>query len=385
LLAAGQNPPPTAPAPPGPGQGGATRDNFGPKGGLLPRLSREALEKATRADFAEEAAAGQAEKSQPPAAAGAAAVPAHRLSRDVLLRQPATLSAAAKGGRQWQITLKNSFIEKYKNRATLSTRYRVINYKTHSAAEDGDAHVSGLTEDVGLACVAEIMNVKSFQGALASVKAKKASTELVLVTGAWRLWCEHPDAVKETAGPQIQDDVIPDFQTTNPNHVFEIHPISRFGDVPLEDSFRPIPNYTPKDARKAFQVYESLPCRIVPDPAHQTTTLFTPKVGYNYVEFVLEVEEDQQFITLDGRIVRCSVLALDGKAVAHNRRMVFVKGTAPEQAVRKKGKGDTLHVLGIPRIDLALVSYRTRVAETRPEVLGWNLPYEIIVVGLYED
>jgi hypothetical protein len=41
-------------------------------------------------------------------------------------------------------------------------------------------------------------------------------------------------------------------------------------------------------------------------------------------------------------------------------------------------------LLGIPRIDLALVSYRTRVSDTKPEVLNWNLPYEVIVVGVYE-
>jgi hypothetical protein len=349
----------------------------------VPRLSRDELERATREEFAaEQAREGQADRS--PAAPAAAAVPAHRLTRDVMLHQPAP-AHAEHGGREWQITLKNSFIEKYKNRATLSTSYRVVAFKTHGAAEDGDTHVAGLTEDVGLACVAEIMNWKSFQGAVAAVKAKRASGELVPVMGAWRLWCEHPDAVPATAGPQVQDDVIPDFQTSNPNHVFEIHPLSRFAGIPLEDSFQPIPGYAPKEAKKAFQVYESLTCRIVPDTAHQTTTLFTPKVGYNYVEFVLQLEEDQQFATLDGRIVRGSALALGGDVVAQNRRMVFVKDTAPEQAVRAKAKGDKMHVLGIPRIDLALVSYRTRVADTRPEVLGWYLPYEIIVVGLYED
>jgi len=41
-------------------------------------------------------------------------------------------------------------------------------------------------------------------------------------------------------------------------------------------------------------------------------------------------------------------------------------------------------VLGIPRVDLALVSWRARNAPKRPEVLTWNLPYEIIVVGVYE-
>jgi hypothetical protein len=122
----------------------------------------------------------------------------------------------------------------------------------------------------------------------------------------------------------------------------------------------------------------------VPDPATQTTTIITPKAGYNYTEFVLRVEDDEQFETLDGRIVSCSVLDLSGDELAHHRRMIFVAGTEPEQSIRKLKKGEQMHVLGIPRIDFALISYRTRVADAHPEVLTWNLPYEMIVVGVYK-
>ena len=39
--------------------------------------------------------------------------------------------------------------------------------------------------------------------------------------------------------------------------------------------------------------------------------------------------------------------------------------------------------LGIPRIDLALVSWRLRNGS--PDVLKWSLPYEIVAVGVYDD
>jgi hypothetical protein len=53
---------------------------------------------------------------------------------------------------------------------------------------------------------------------------------------------------------------------------------------------------------------------------------------------------------------------------------------------RNLKKGDRLPVLGTPRIDLALVSWRAKYAKDRPEVLNWNLPYEIIAVGgVYKD
>jgi hypothetical protein len=64
---------------------------------------------------------------------------------------------------------------------------------------------------------------------------------------------------------------------------------------------------------------------------------------------------------------------------------VFVKGTPPYEAITGKGEGDCFRVLGMPRFDPALVSWRARNAQTRPEVLTWNLPYEMIVVGVYDQ
>lgn len=48
-------------------------------------------------------------------------------------------------------------------------------------------------------------------------------------------------------------------------------------------------------------------------------------------------------------------------------------------------EGDCQRVLGIPRLDLALVSWRARNAKTNPDALTWNLPYEIIVVDIYDS
>ena len=86
-----------------------------------------------------------------------------------------------------------------------------------------------------------------------------------------------------------------------------------------------------------------------------------------------------------GVSVMASVHDLAGEFLVRNRRMVFVARTPPELKVKDLHKGDRLHVLGIPRIDLALGSWRIKNAKTRPEVRTWNLPYEIISVGAFED
>src|SRR5262249_24931621 len=139
-------------------------------------------------------------------AIGMPPLPAYRFSRDSALLPFATPHHGSAQARDWQITLKNAIIEKYKNRALIATPYQVLFFKFHDVEEDGDAHVAGLADEVGLACVAEMMNVKDRDDAKKLVQSLKESGDITTVVGVWRLWCEHPDQHPQTAGPQIQDD-----------------------------------------------------------------------------------------------------------------------------------------------------------------------------------
>ena len=103
--------------------------------------------------------------------------------------------------------------------------------------------------------------------------------------------------------------------------------------------------------------------------------------GFNYVDFRIRLNEDPHSVE-DGRMVMATVLNTDGDELVHNRRMVFASGTAPDKKIQTLKKGAELHVLGIPRIDLALVSFRARRGAEDPSVLTWSLPYEMVVVAL---
>ena len=63
--------------------------------------------------------------------------------------------------------------------------------------------------------------------------------------------------------------------------------------------------------------------------------------------------------------------------------MVFVKDTPPAEKVKTMKKGECLHVLGVPRINLQLVAWRVEHKNERPGILEWNLPYEMVIVGVY--
>ena len=140
----------------------------------------------------------------------------------------------------------------------------------------------------------------------------------VPTSGAWRIWCEHGGDSVQRQGDDCH------VTGTNPDHVFEIHPVSRVGDFDVRQTWHPIPGYPTKDAERAFNAYEGKRCAISHDPDKGTTTITTIGAGYNYPEFVLEVTEDPREIA-DGTTLMANVLDLDEGAV----------GTPPPHGLRQ--------------------------------------------------
>ena len=86
--------------------------------------------------------------------------------------------------------------------------------------------------------VAEIMNANEEKDALAVIKEFNGNgtrpAKTVKLSGVWRLWCEHPgDEVKFVQGSYKN----PIFNSTNPDHVFEIHPVTKINDVDVLPEF----------------------------------------------------------------------------------------------------------------------------------------------------
>jgi hypothetical protein len=289
---------------------------------------------------------------------------------------------AAVASAQIRLTLDDKFIDDFKNRVVISADLVVDHShpKPNPPSKDGDIHAASRSKDVGLPFVAEIMNSKE---ALTQVNAFHDANEtdtVFHVEGAWRLWCEHggQQQFKQNLG-QLSDPA----EDTNPDHCFEIHPITDVDSANLRKTWHPIVGFTAKNAEDAFTRYEQVRSHISHDNTAKTTTIDTAGIGFNYVKFKIALREDPTFVTDDGLFVRADVLSLNGDVLVRGRRMAFVKGTSAFTAVMKKKKGGTLTVLGIPRIDLALVAWRVEHGDGDPRVLDWNLPYEMIIVGSF--
>ena len=197
------------------------------------------------------------------------------------------------------------------------------------------------------------------------------------LTGVWSFWCEHAGGDQQTQGEPLEP-----FDTTNPEHVFEIHPVTKLKNLKLLTSLKPTIGFKFKDAEQAFITYERTRSRIIPN--EDTATIITRMTGFNYVDFKIGLLADP-FEVEDGTMVMASALDLNGELLVHKRRMVFVKDSAPEKAVRNKKKvQSSSYLIGMPRINLKLLSWRLENASERPEALEWDLPYEMVIVGVFK-
>jgi hypothetical protein len=183
------------------------------------------------------------------------------------------------------LELKNDFIEAFKNRATIEATYSVkfshAKPKTPSPGKpsnDGDIHISGTAPEVGLLTVAEIMNAKDFLNVVKFVHDRAGSNVAIAMTGVWRIWPEHGgDSV------HVQGEADPaEITDTNPDHVFEIHPLTKVGSFDVSGTFHPIPGFRTKDAQSAFQNYEGARSKIVPDGT--TTRIRMSQATYHQVD-----------------------------------------------------------------------------------------------------
>lgn len=288
------------------------------------------------------------------------------------------------------ISLTRGFVKKNKDRATISTTFEVNKFhkkpnRIGTGSDDGDVHIAGRDSVVLLPMVAEILNGKLKSDPFNFLLGMTDGQSVPMV-GVWRLWFEHPGSEDQIQGATVAE---PD--DTNPDHVFEFHPVIKFGQFDCRDALVPIVDgakeFRGHPADKAFASYEQRPGTI-----SKTTNgimIMSNKAGFNYVDFQMKLTGKPKEVS-DGFIVLANVFNAgasdeDEPLTEQPRRMIFVKGSPPGDQIATMSKGDTLHVLGIPRVNLNEV---LAIADGLPghgEYASGGLPYEIIIVAVLVD
>ena len=235
------------------------------------------------------------------------------------------------------VTLDRAFLERYKNRVTISVAFTVDNAleSPNPNLLDGDFHIAGRATEIGFRLVAEIKNADSALRARAVVQRAESTHTAIPMTGVWRLWSEH------AVIPENQNQPVPVLTTPNPDHIFELHPLTMVGNVSLLETFHPVEGYRPGSAKRTFEIYQGAEVTLKVHPT--TVTLTTSNWLYNDVHFLLQPSGAPPLVVGDGRFVTASALDTDGNVLVEGLRMILVKGTAPERAVRalKPGAGNS--------------------------------------------
>lgn len=266
-----------------------------------------------------------------------------------------------------------------KNRATIEANYIIDKAHKHPnpAEKDADMHVAGRAPtEIGLATVAEIMNAADRSDATDAVHSAEGTGQSVKVAGVWRIWAEHGGDTEHEQGKKLAA-----FNTTNPPHLFEIHPVTGISGIDVRDTLHPIEGYEPKDAERAFGVYERTRSRITP-MSGKKIKIETPMAGMNYVKFEMELSEKALPIADGIRTGARRRRAPPPAQAAHGLRKRDLAGGGGTQQGRRRLPGRARHSADQPG---SCGVARRGGEEGRTEVLTWGLPYEIVVVGVYNE
>lgn len=297
-----------------------------------------------------------------------------------LLALVLSVAAVATCSAQIEITLKRQFVDDFADRVTIDSNFRVdVTSKIHSAKEDGDIHVAGTAPEIGMVAVAEVMNAKTEKTQAVKQLMDAAGTNTpVPISGAWRIWSEH-------GGEQdyVQGESVSAVDSSGAAHVFEIHPITKVAGRDVSHTWEPISGFTYKDPDDAFTIYERTKSHISEQGG--MVKISTEKSGYNYTEFVAKLLSEPKPLT-GGTYVFAAIYDDSGELLVKERRLVFAAGTPPEQTISGMHKGQSVQVLGIPRVSLKLVQWRLNHHTGKfANSLDWNLPYEMIVAAILDE
>src|SRR5215216_3861483 len=90
---------------------------------------------------------------------------------------------------QIEIVLRKSFIDSFKHKVSIDSRFKVVHahVKANPGSKDGDMHVAGTDLKIGLPVVAEVMNAKNEDDAVALIhENEQEETARIKINGVWR-------------------------------------------------------------------------------------------------------------------------------------------------------------------------------------------------------
>ena len=257
-----------------------------------------------------------------------------------------------------------------------------IGKRAHSIKRDCNLHVPLRSEDIKVAILGKIKNACSHPEGITAThwsnKLKPLEGQSVKVKGVLRVWLEHPP---KGGKRQCECDTLPRYTNSNPNHMVELHPLTRLGSISFLKMTRSIqkgdtPYVGYRGGRLALTLNKmKIAIRRIEKANKAFIAIKGPKSSYNHwtvLAVVTGIAERRR----DGHAFDVAVVHRDG-LIERQLRALTIKGTPADEGVETLEVNDEVVLFGIVRLDLAEIEREAGAAwKTIP------MPYELIVLDI---
>jgi hypothetical protein len=257
-----------------------------------------------------------------------------------------------------------------------------IGKRAHPIKAGCDLDVPLRSEDITVPTLGKIQNACSYPGGVTpsywSKKLKTFEGQRMEAEGVLRIWLEQPP---KGGKRQCECDVLPLYANSNPDHMVELHPLTRLGNSSFLAMTREIQKgdtpYVSNLGGKLPSILgrKKIAIRRVHREGETYIVIKGPRTGYSHwtiLAVVMSIAEKRR----GGHAFDVAVIHRDG-FMKRNLSALTIEGTAADEGVETLQVNDEVVLFGILRLDLALIERKARQA--------WRtiaMPYELIVLDI---
>lgn len=288
-----------------------------------------------------------------------------------------------------ELQLRESLLRQQASRVTAEVRAEVsqLGKQAHPLDEDCDQHVPLRSEQIKVPLLAEIKNACSRppgepRNFWAGELARRVGQQPVATMGIFRVWLEHPPG---NGAVQSEAKRVPAYKNSNPDHMVELHPLLKIGDVDFHEHIGRI-----ESEDEAFEGYGFEKLRLLASRTleigrtringTQYVRLISPKMGFNHWTLTATIRSRPELLA-DGARLRLDVIDETGRRPPlRGHTAVTAVGTAVHERMLDSQPGDTIQLLALGRIAIppVLAALDTGATAIRMPIEFALLSFEVV-------
>ncbi len=286
-----------------------------------------------------------------------------------------------------ELQLRETLLQAQRDRvtATITAVVDHIGTSAHPISDDCDLHVPLRSREINIPFIGEVKNACSeippgaSQAHWSDRIYEETHGRAVTVTGAFRIWLEHPPA---GTAVQTEADRVPWYANSNPDHQVELHPVTQIGSLDFLGHVKRI--------RRGTQTFTGFGPPQLTTVIKKKLTVQRRQVGGVAFVRLVGTKTGNNHWDLRGRVVGAPESLADGTRIrldilqgnqvvpgAVGISTVAIAGTAAHTAAQALANGDVVVFQALIRMHLPTIL--DQLSDTATEI---TLPVEFVLLAV---